>query len=138
MAGDPNDKRWASILEKIKAMYEWGSWKKGEYVYAGVRVRQQADGKISLDQDHCVDGIEDLQIDPARLADPKAVMTEGDYSAVRRVLGGLQWLAVQSQPQLSARVGLLSSCSTRPGSIGIRRCCSTCRLLAGLCRYYIC
>ena len=98
MAGDPNDKRWASILEKIKAVYEWGSWKKGEYVYAGVRVRQQADRKISLDQDHYVDGIEDLQIDPARLADPKAVMTEGDYSA-------------KSQPQLSARVGLLASCS---------------------------
>ena len=46
LAGDHRDPEWMAAREKIKALYAWGSWKQGEFRFAGIDLIQKDDGSI--------------------------------------------------------------------------------------------
>ena len=62
--------------------------------------------KIVVDQSYYVDGLQDVDIPADRLRQ-NVEMGQAEIGACRTALGALQWLAVQSQPQLASRCNLL-------------------------------
>ncbi|OLP94791.1 Copia protein [Symbiodinium microadriaticum] len=108
--GDDNSAEWQAIKEKINNAYKWGMTKRKNYRHAGTDVSTTTDPhgnmKIVVDQDYYVESIMDVDIKPERLA-CDGTMSSQEVAACRTALGALQWLAVQTQPQLCSRCNLL-------------------------------
>ena len=102
---------WQEVKRQIDAAYKWGTAKKDEYRHAGtdLKVTRDTDGHqvITVNQQYYIDMLEDVQIAPDRIRDDKAKLTTSELASCRTALGALQWLAVQTQPLLSARCNLL-------------------------------
>ena len=83
---------------------------KGEYRHAGtdLKISRDPDGDVetTVNQQSYVDLLT-VEIPVDRIRQHQAVMTPSEISACRTALGALQWLAVQTQPLLSARCNLL-------------------------------
>ena len=115
---------WLEVKAKIDAAYKWGMTKQGSYRHAGTDVSTVTDEngyqKILVDQQYYVDGLTDVEIDADRLRSEQALGPK-DIEACRTALGGLQWLAVQSQPQLCARCNLLLTEVVTSGTMATAR-----------------
>ena len=108
--GDPQSGEWTVICEKVNAAYQWGSVKQGTYRHAGTDVATVPDEhghfKIVVDQQCYIETLMDVEIEPERLRSNEP-LSKRDVEACRTTLGALQWLAIQSQPQLCARCNIL-------------------------------
>ena len=108
--GDPDSEEWRVVKASIDSAYKWGMIKSGAYRHAGTDLQTLKDSngnmKVVVDQEFYVDGLQDLEIDPDRLRQ-EGPLTKAETAACRGSLGGLQWLAVQTQPQLCSRCNLL-------------------------------
>ena len=108
--GDQKSDKWLDVCRKIDAAYQWGTMKTRSYRHAGTDIATipQDDGtfRIEVDQDAYIESLGDLEISPQRLR-ADGPLTPQETGACRTSLGGLQWLAIQTQPQLCARCNLL-------------------------------
>ncbi|CAL1167297.1 unnamed protein product [Cladocopium goreaui] len=109
--GDSNNAKWNEVCRKIDAAYRWGTTKHSAYRHADtdIQVKRDNDGDlvITVNQQYYVDSLPDLGISADRLRQEDARMTSHEIAACRGALGALQWLAIQTQPQLCARCNLL-------------------------------
>ena len=101
---------WMEIRERINSAYKWGMTKTGSYRHAGTDVSTVVDNngfkKIVVDQSYYIEALTDVDIDPDRLRSESS-LSRADLEACRASLGALQWVAIQSQPQVCARCNLL-------------------------------
>ena len=108
--GDPHSQEWKAIYAKILSAYKWGTAKENNYRHAGTDLKTIPDGngnfKITIDQDAYIETVADLEIPPDRLHQD-GPLQPGEKAACRTALGALQWLAIQTQPQLCSRCNLL-------------------------------
>ena len=99
---------------------QWGTIKKGSYRHAGSDVHTvfHKDGKFSIrvEQFSYVETIADVDIEPERLRS-NGPLSPKEVGACRTALGSLQWLAVQTQPLLTARCNLLLTEITMGGTL---------------------
>ena len=97
---------WLEIKAKVNAAYKWGMEKKGSYRHAGTDIATvlNEDGyhKVVVDQQYYVDGVADVEIDADRLRSNEP-LRQKEVDACRTALPELQWLDIQTQPQLCAR-----------------------------------
>ena len=109
--GNRKDPEWVDVCTKIDGSYQWGTVKKRSYRHAGTDINtiDRPDGTfyIEVDQDAYVEGLTDLEISTERMRLPSAPLTSKEVAACRASLGALQWLAIQTQPQLCSRCNLL-------------------------------
>ena len=121
--GDGSEE-WLAIKASIDKACKWGMTKQGTYRHAGTDVSTTTDEngflRISVNQDYYVEALPDLDISPNRLR-TEAPLERKDMEACRASLGALQWLAVQSQPQLCARCNLLLTELVVNGSMSTAR-----------------
>ena len=107
--GDGSEE-WLEVKAQIDAAYKWGMAKSGTYRHAGTDVMTTKDqlgyDKIVVNQNYYVDALQDIDIDPDRIRSEEP-LSKRDVEACRTSLGALQWLAIQSQPQICARCNLL-------------------------------
>ena len=107
--GDGSDE-WLAIKERINNAYKWGMAKTGSYRHAGTDVSTVKDengyDEIVVDQSYYIEALMDVDIVPERLRTDTA-LSKRDIDACRASLGALQWVAIQSQPQVCARCNLL-------------------------------
>ena len=122
--GDRNSSEWIDICTAIDKAYRWGTAKKGSYRHAGTDVKtvSSKNGKfhVTVDQESYVESIPDLNIDPSRLQS-SGTLTASEVAACRTTLGGLQWLAIQTQPLLCSRCNLLLTEVVTNGTIDTAR-----------------
>ena len=108
--GDGTSAEWCEIKEKINNAYKWGMTKKNSYRHAGTDVTTVKDkngfNKIVVDQSYYIESIQDIEIEPDRLRQ-NGPLERREVEACRTTLGALQWVAIQTQPQLTARCNLL-------------------------------
>ncbi|CAE7510524.1 unnamed protein product [Symbiodinium sp. CCMP2592] len=108
--GDRESPEWLEVVEKINQAYEWGMIKKNSYRHAGtdVTIKEDEHGfkKLVVDQEYYIETLQDLEIPADRLRGNDHLLPR-EVEACRTALGALQWLAVQSQPQLCSRCNLL-------------------------------
>ena len=111
--GDDASSEWLEVEEKIDKLYEWGTTKRSAYRHAGTDLLATKDEKgsveIKVNQSYYIETLADLEISPDRLRKEHAELTSDEVQACRGSLGALQWLALQTQPQLAARCNLLVS-----------------------------
>ena len=107
--GDDSDE-WKAVKESVDKAYKWGMAKRGAYRHAGTDVSTVKDehgyDQIVVDQAYYIETLQDVAIETDRLRSGEALQKR-DVDACRAALGALQWLAIQSQPQLCARCNLL-------------------------------
>ena len=123
--GHPQSQEWAEIGQRIDKLYDWGMLKRGTYRHAGTDVHAFKGNKgrteITLSQQYYIETVPDLDIPPDRLRQENALMTADEIGACRATWGNLQWLALQTQPQLSARCNLLASEITTKKHMAVAR-----------------
>ena len=104
---------WVQVCSQIDKLYEWGTAKRGNYRHAGTDltsiINKDGSVEVKINQQYYIDSIADVSIDPDRLRQENAVMNPEEVAACRTTWGSLQWLALQTQPQLCARCNLLAS-----------------------------
>ena len=80
------------------------------YRHAGTDVSTVRDthghNKIVVDQSYYIEALTDVEIDPDRLLSA-TTSTKHNIQACRSSLSAMQWVAIQSQPQVCARCNLL-------------------------------
>ena len=88
------------------------------------RLEDYTDGngnfKITIDQDAYIETVADLEIPPDRLHQD-GPLQPGEKAACRTALGALQWLAIQTQPQLCSRCNLLLTQVVTTGTLETAR-----------------
>eukprot|EP00438_Fugacium_kawagutii_P021819 Skav230869 [mRNA] locus=scaffold1335:307503:315465:- [translate_table: standard] len=111
--GNPASEEWQRICKLIDGLYTWGTAKRDEYRHAGtdLKLTRDSDGnqEITVNQQYYIDMLVDVNIPPDRLRDEPSKLTSSEMAACRAALGSLQWLAVQTQPQLCSRCNILLS-----------------------------
>ena len=110
-AGDMKNETWLRIRREIDKAYNWGSMKEENFRLTGIDLEVKENGAeryVELSQEFYIENMAGLAISPERLRDdPKSPLRAGEVSACRASLGGLQWIATQTQIQACARVNLL-------------------------------
>ena len=118
--GNQDCSEWQEVREKINGAYQWGTVKSGSYRHAGTDVStvygSNGKFKIIVDQEYYIESLTDVEIPPDRLR-CDGPLRPGEVAACRTALGGLQWLAIQTQPQLCARCNLLLTEVVTDGSL---------------------
>ena len=109
--GNFKSPEWQKIYNEILAAYKWGTAKRGNYRHAGtdlktVPCKNSDQFKLMVDQDAYVESVADVAI-PAERLYQNGPLQKQEVAACRTALGALQWLAIQTQPQLCARCNLL-------------------------------
>lgn len=98
--------------------------KEGNYRHAGTdltTVREKnGEFQIQINQDAYVESLTDVSIRPERLRQDGPLRKE-EIGACRAAIGSLQWLAIQTQPQICARCNLLLTETTTNGTMETAR-----------------
>ncbi|OLQ00692.1 hypothetical protein AK812_SmicGene16628 [Symbiodinium microadriaticum] len=119
-----NSPEWLIVKDKVNKAYNWGMSKTGNYRHAGTDVTSKPDSQgftqITVNQDYYIDGIPDLDVTPDRLSE-QGSMTKSEVAACRTALGALQWVAIQTQPQICARCNLLLTDLVTRGTLDVGR-----------------
>lgn len=102
---------WKAICVQIDGLYEWGTFKEDQYRHAGtdLEIKKVSNNEIKVNQAYYIDMISNVDIPADRMRQEKAALNQDEVAACRTTLGSLQWLACQTQPQLSARCNILTS-----------------------------
>ena len=107
------DDYYMEVIGRLRDRYSFGAFNIGEFDFCGIRYRQMEDGSIELCQRKYVEQIEPIQILKHRRKEPQAPVTEQERQCLRQICGSLQYAAVQTRPDICAKVGLLQSAIPR-------------------------
>ena len=91
-----------SITRELKVRFKISKEVMGDFIYTGINVVQEADGTIRLDQNHYVDGLEEI---PKGME--KDMTPEEKRALIKKMAGRLQYLNL-SRPDLVFKVSMLS------------------------------
>ena len=112
-AGNMKSTAWQAIRKRIDQRYRWGTTKMNQYRHAGTDLTMTEDPQhgrcLAVDQSFYIGTLQDVDISASRMSQPAAELTASEIAACRASLGAIQWLAVQTQPLVCARCGLLVS-----------------------------
>ena len=103
------DQYFMDIIEKLRERYSFGAFNIGEFDFCGIRYHQMRDGSIELCQKKYIEQIEPIQVQRQRRKEPQAPVNEQERQCLRQLCGSLQYAAVQTRPDICAKVGLLQS-----------------------------
>ena len=109
ITGKTSDPEWQKAREYLSTMYKWSPWRKGKFIFAGVELMQLTNYSIILSQEDYCDKVDLPAISATRSSQDDAALTSNEISLTRGLLMKAQWRAVQSAPQLCARVGLANT-----------------------------
>ena len=110
ISGDSEEPHWQQTLERFKKAFLWSPWETTPFCHCGVHISQGADWSFTLDHhDFC----EELMQITVETDIPE--QTAKETSQARALLGAMQWRALQTAPQHSAKVSMLQSALPRGG-----------------------
>eukprot|EP00435_Cladocopium_sp_Y103_P042279 s1426_g11.t1 len=107
------DNYFHEVLGKLRKIYDFGAYNEGEFDFCGVRYKQWDDGTIEMDQGEYLNKIEPVEIPRSRRQTPNEDLTPVEVQQLRRICGSLQFAAVHTRPDISAKVGILQSMVTK-------------------------
>eukprot|EP00435_Cladocopium_sp_Y103_P048495 s2024_g14.t1 len=107
------DSYFHEVLGKLRKIYDFGAYNEGEFEFCGVKYKQWDDGTIEMDQGEYLNKIEPIEIPRLRRMTPNEDLTPVEVQQLRRICGSLQFAAVHTRPDLSAKVGILQSMVTK-------------------------
>ena len=96
-------------IKKLEQKFPFGSRKSRNFTFTGLKIDQQTDGSIWVNQEQYVKDIPAITVSRDRRASPDSVATEPERQSLRGVIGSLQYAATNSRPDLCSRLGMLQS-----------------------------
>ena len=96
-------------IGRLRDKYSFGAFNIGEFDFCGIHYSQWRDGSIEMSQRKYIERIEPIQIDRHRRKEVQSPVTEVERQCLRQLCGSLQYAAVQTRPDISAKVGILQS-----------------------------
>ena len=108
VAGEWDNPIWVRTMEIFKQSFVWSPWEEQTYTHCGVALEQNADYSFTFNHSNYVEQINQISINT------KAEnITNEEMTQARAVLGAIQWRAIQSGPQHSAKLSWLQSALPR-------------------------
>ena len=99
------DRVFDAAIQELHARFPFGSLKKRQFVFTGIEMIQESDYSIKLSQTRYVQDIEAISITKERRKELTSEVTEEEITRLRGLNGSIQFAAVHTRPDLSARVG---------------------------------
>lgn len=99
----------AQKLQEVAKRFPFGSHKKQNFTFTGLRIEQQPDFSININQTQYIKDIHSITIPRDRRSQPESVVSEGERQSLRAVIGSLQHAAVNTRPDLCSRLSWLQS-----------------------------
>ena len=99
------DRVFETAIQELNSRFPFGSLKKRQYVFTGIEMTQESDYSIKLSQTKYVQDIEAISITRERRKEITSEVTEEERTRLRGLNGSIQFAAVHTRPDLSARVG---------------------------------
>ena len=96
-------------LKEVALKFPFGSHRKRNFTFTGLRIEQQADYSININQTQYIKDIASITISRERRSQPESVVTEAERQSLRAVIGSLQYAAVNTRPDLCSRLSWLQS-----------------------------
>ena len=96
-------------LMALSKMFPFGSHKKRNFTFTGLRIDQQPDHTIHINQTQYVKDIHPIAIAKNRKMHPDEPVNENERQSLRGLIGSLQYAAVNTRPDLCSRLGNLQS-----------------------------
>ena len=103
------DSRFHAALDKLRSRFSFGSFEGKDFVFTGIHLHQWEDGSIEMDQSSYVESIDPIDVPQQRRKNPESSVTESERQRLRQLIGSLQYAAVHTRADLSAKVGELQS-----------------------------
>ena len=86
-----------------------GKTEKGAFRYVGTNIEQQGD-RIVMNQDNYIDSIELIDLSRFAWMSNDDILDESGQALFRSKVGALNWLSVQTRPDIACEVTELSTC----------------------------
>ena len=96
-------------LKELASKFPFGSHRKRNFTFTGLRIDQQPDQTITVSQEQYVKDIQPIRIGRDRKAVPEDAVTEEERQSLRALIGSLSYAAINSRPDLGSRIGYLQS-----------------------------
>ena len=96
-------------LTALSEMFPFGSHKKRNFTFTGLRIDQQPDNSIQVNQSQYIKDIHPIAIDKNRKIHLDEPVNENERQSLRGLIGSLQYAAVNTRPDLCSRLGNLQS-----------------------------
>lgn len=96
-------------LLEVAKKFPFGSHKKRSFTFTGIRIEQQQDYSITINQTQYIKDIHSISISRERRSQPEATVTETERQSLRAVIGSLQYAAANTRPDLCSRLSWLQS-----------------------------
>ena len=97
------------VIEKFRKLFKVGKESNTVLDYIGVNLKQNADFSITISQNEYTNNLEPIDLDPSRMSNSKEPLEKSEKTALRAVLGQLNWLSGMSRPEISFMVSNISS-----------------------------
>eukprot|EP00435_Cladocopium_sp_Y103_P044365 s2174_g12.t1 len=96
-------------LQEVAKKFPFGSHKKRNFTFTGLRIEQQPDFSIHINQTQYIKDIHSITLSRERRSQPEAVVSEDERQSLRALIGSLQYAAVNTRPDLCSRLSWLQS-----------------------------
>ena len=111
-AGDPNSPVYQDVINRLQQIFSFREWKDGENLeYCGANIEKKPDGTLRLHHAEYLKKVKPMTL--ARHLGPESELSNQEVTALRGLLGALQWPAVQSSPHLQASTSIYSGSVSR-------------------------
>ncbi len=111
-AGDPNSPVYKDVIHRLQQMFSFREWKDGENLeYCGANIEKKHDGTLRLHHSDYLKKVKPMTL--AKHLGPESELSNQEVTALRGLLGALQWPAVQSSPHLQASTSIYSGSVSR-------------------------
>ena len=107
----------STVIDKIRNTFKISSENSILFTYLGLMIQQCDDG-IYISQNKYAKEIEEIEINPTRAKELQQPITEEEKSSLRSVIGQLNWLSMQTRPDLAYDVCELST-SLKDGTVSL-------------------
>ena len=99
-------------VKMLKSRFDFRKWRVGSGTFVGSTVTQHKDYSIELHQEGFVRNLNPIRVSPKAMN--SALASPQQIHEARTLMGGLQWLASQTRPDIGAQVSLAQQAFPSP------------------------
>jgi hypothetical protein len=98
-----------AAIQQLEKTFPFGSHKVSAFTFTGIELNQHHDHSITMNQSAYVRKINPIAIEANRKSQLELPVTEKERLALRGLVGGLQYAAINTRPDLSSKLSFLQS-----------------------------
>ena len=103
------DEVFDKVIDQLEKKFPFGAKRETDFTFTGIHIRQDLQWNIHLDQKEYILGIEPIAIDRHRRKNEQESINESERQGLRGLIGSLQYAAINTRPNVSAKLSFLQS-----------------------------